>query len=235
MEGVHPAATLAPGVFPAPALTGACPTLEVLYAYSEQATQLEVWLERAQHTLGVLERAATASMQDSVEQQLLTCQEMFLEIEQKVASLSVLEQQEGSAGSHQEAELLSSKLELLKTSLVTFQLLLQERQSHEQMHTSTHTEEQVPSPSPSSPRKLPLEGRLQRSGSVQEILSSSKSKLFRQTSFQQQKELEQELSEQRGLTKAIAQQGSRGRLHSQAQKDQPEPSTREVLQGCVWF
>uniref|UniRef100_A0A8C8GUS6 Spectrin repeat containing, nuclear envelope 2b n=1 Tax=Oncorhynchus tshawytscha TaxID=74940 RepID=A0A8C8GUS6_ONCTS len=226
MEGVHPAATLAPGVFPAPALTGACPTLEVLYAYSEQATQLEVWLERAQHTLGVLERAATASMQDSVEQQLLTCQEMFLEIEQKVASLSVLEQQEGSAGSHQEAELLSSKLELLKTSLVTFQLLLQERQSHEQMHTSTHTEEQVPSPSPSSPRKLPLEGRLQRSGSVQEILSSSKSKLFRQTSFQQQKELEQELSEQRGLTKAIAQQGSRGRLHSQAQKDQPEPSTR---------
>lgn len=64
----------APGVFPAPALTGPCPTLEVLNAYSEQATQLEVWLERAQHTLGVLERAATASMQDSVEQQLLTCQ-----------------------------------------------------------------------------------------------------------------------------------------------------------------
>lgn len=55
-------------------MTGPCPTLEVLNAYSEQATQLEVWLERAQHTLGVLERAATASMQDSVEQQLLTCQ-----------------------------------------------------------------------------------------------------------------------------------------------------------------
>lgn len=39
-------------------------------------------------------------------------------------------------------------------------------------------------------------------------------------------ELEQELSEQRGLTKAIAQQGSRGRLHGQAQKDQPQPCTR---------
>lgn len=64
---------------------------------------------------------------------------MFLEIEQKVASLSALgpaadqrQDELGAVGSQQEAaDLLSSKLELLKANLVGFQRLLQDRQGEE--------------------------------------------------------------------------------------------------------
>lgn len=64
-----------------------------------------------------------------------------MEIEQKVSGLSALsqatEQQQqdglGALGAQQEvAELLSSKLMLLKANLVSFQQLLQERQEEEQ-------------------------------------------------------------------------------------------------------
>lgn len=74
---------------------------------------------------------------------------MFLEIEQKVATLSALrqaaEQQQQqqdeleAVGSQQEqAELLSSKLELLKANLVGFQQLLQHQQTEER--SITHQE-----------------------------------------------------------------------------------------------
>ncbi|XP_041668046.1 nesprin-2-like isoform X2 [Cheilinus undulatus] len=162
-------------------------------------------------------------MQDSVEQQLLTCQEMFLEIEQKVAGLSALglpsdrQQDElGAMGSQQEAaELLSSKLELLKANLVCFQQLLQDRQGEERVTANKEPQEQKAD----SQSERPLESRLQRSGSVQEIFSSPRNKLLRQSSLQQQKELEQELTEQIGLTQAIARQGSRTRLYSQDSED----------------
>lgn len=55
---------------------------------------------------------------------------MLLEIEQKVLSLSALapDGDPGALGSQQEAaELLSSRLQLLKLSLVSFQQLLQGR------------------------------------------------------------------------------------------------------------
>lgn len=70
-------------------------------------------------------------------------QEMFLEIEQKVASLGMAADQQqqqqdelGAVGSQQEAaELLSSKLELLKANLVCFQQLLQDQQGEERSVT----------------------------------------------------------------------------------------------------
>ncbi len=79
-------------------------------------------------------------------------QEMFLEIEQRVACLSALgqatdqQQQDelGAAGSQQEAaELLSSKLELLKADLVCFQQLLQARQGEERIIAHIEPQEQV--------------------------------------------------------------------------------------------
>ncbi|XP_037652752.1 nesprin-2-like isoform X2 [Sebastes umbrosus] len=162
-------------------------------------------------------------MQDGVEQQLLTCQEMFLEIEQRVASLTPLgDQQQQQDQQDEAAELLSSKLELLKSNLVSFQQLLQDRQEEERV-SSAHKQPQEQSVPPPE-RHLPP--KLTRSTSVQEIFSSPRNKLLRQNSLQQQKELEQELTEQRGLTQAIARQGSRARLHSQESTedhDQPSP------------
>lgn len=79
---------------------------------------------------------------------------MFLEIEQKVASLSALgqaadqqQQQDelGAVGSQQEAaELLSSKLELLKSNLVVFQQLLMDKQVEERTIIHKEPQEQVP-------------------------------------------------------------------------------------------
>ncbi|KAJ8290336.1 hypothetical protein GJAV_G00011560 [Gymnothorax javanicus] len=149
-------------------------------------------------------------MQDSFQQELLNCQEMFLEIEQKVAQLSDLGQQEGTGGTQQQVEALSSKLELLKTSLVTFQQMLQERQNVEQ---ELQFGEQ------------PGGRVLRRSASVHEMLTSPKSKLIRQNSLQQQRELEQVLNEQKDLTKAIARHGSRSRQHSLSQdSESPAPT-----------
>eukprot|EP00064_Thunnus_orientalis_P020647 superscaffoldBa00005798_g20789 len=160
--------------------------------------------------------------------------EMFLEIEQKVASLSALgqatdqqqqQQQDelGAVGSQQEAaELLSSKLELLKSNLVVFQQLLMDKQVEEK--TIIHKEPQEQTSVPQAERHL--EPRLKRSSSVQEIFSSPRNKLLRQSSLQQQKELEQKLTEQRGLTQAIARQGSRARLHSLESEDHSLPSPR---------
>ncbi|KAG7233816.1 hypothetical protein INR49_006550 [Caranx melampygus] len=222
-EGLHPAAA-APGLEeprpgglqPGP---GPCPGEGVLHVCLERVSQLELWLQEAQRAAG------SSTMQDSMEQQLLTCQEMFLELEQKVATLSSLgrftdlqlQDELGAVGSQQQeeavaVELLSSKLELLKANLVTFQQLLQDRQGEERTPAHRETQEQIQKSTPQSERHH--ESKLKRSSSVQEIFSSPRNKLLRQSSLQQQKELEQQLSEQRGLTQAIARQGSRARLHS---------------------
>nr|XP_012775511.3 nesprin-2 isoform X1 [Maylandia zebra] len=171
-------------------------------------------------------------MQDSVEQQLLTCQEMFLEIEQKVASLSALSQtadqqhqqsELGAAGSQQEAaELLTTRLELLKNNLMSFQQMLQNRQEEERMSSNKGPQEQHLV----SQADCQLESKVRRSNSVQEIFSSPKNKLLRQSSLQQQKELELELSEQRGLTQAIARHGSRALLYRQESEDHSQLSLR---------
>ncbi|XP_078133881.1 nesprin-2-like isoform X3 [Sander vitreus] len=207
---------------------GPCPREGVPHVSLETLDQLELWLQKAQRSLKA-GGAAASTMLDSVEQQLLTCQEMFLEMERGVASLSALDQQQDEA-----TELLSSKLELLKANLLSFQQLLQDRQGEER--TTSHREPQqqklVAQP------ERPLLSHLQRSSSVQEIFSSRRNKLLRQSSLQQKKELEQQLTEQRGLTQAIARAGSRAPLHSQllqrgppAEADVEEDSAQKKWDG----
>lgn len=109
---------------------------------------------------------------------------MLLEIEQKVNVLSRLGsdplqlQDNGSTRSQQEAaEVLLHKLDLLKSSLVSFQQLLQDKQ-----------EERDPSPEETEVRAVrPLEKTVRRRSSVQDILSAPRNKLLRQSSLQQQK------------------------------------------------
>lgn len=110
----------------------------------------------------------------------------------------------GAVGSRREAaELLSSKLDLLKAELVGVQQQLRRRgegrgATQEQVSevTSCRTQQrraggidgvgdcaQRPEPQP----ERPLLSRLKRSSSFQEILSSPRNKLLRQSSLQQQK------------------------------------------------
>ncbi|KAK2826777.1 hypothetical protein Q5P01_020991 [Channa striata] len=205
--------------------SGPCPSQRVLHGFLDRVGQLELWLQKAQRSLV---DAGSPAMQDGVEQQLLTCQEMLLEIERKVASLSSLQLQDdlGAAGSLQEtAELLSSKLELLKVKLLSFQQLLQDRQGEER--TSGHRGSQERA------QHRPA-AKLQRSSSVQEIFSSPRNRLLRQCSLQQQKELEQELSEQRGLTQAIARHGSRADRAALSWTGPASSHRGRILLGLMW-
>ncbi|KAM6917369.1 nesprin-2-like [Lycodopsis pacificus] len=196
---------------------GPRPREGVLHVCLQRVGQLELWLQEARRSPVAGGAAGSSAMQDNVEQQLLTCQEMFLEIEQRVSGLSAI----GHPADRQQdeaAELLSSKLELLKTNLVSFQQLLQDRQGEER---------RAPQEQTSAPRPQ-RRSRLRRSGSVQEIFSSPRNQLLRQSSLQQQKELELELTEQRGLTRAIARQGSRTLLHSQGAELSPRSPPAEA-------
>ncbi|XP_067242791.1 nesprin-2 isoform X14 [Chanodichthys erythropterus] len=181
----------------------------LLHACREKAEQLEACLERAQVSLeGSRQQAQDVAMQDSIEQQLHTCQTILVEIEQKISSLPACELKEQE---QHEAELLNIKLQLLKNRLVTVQVQLQDRQSEDQVRVES---------------QRPLQARLTRSNSVQEMLSSSRTKLFRQSSLQQQRELEHGLNEQRDLTKAIAIQCSRARTHNQSTDEYTGPSAK---------
>lgn len=139
-------------------------------------------------------------------------QQMLADMEQKVASLSALgpvsdQQQQGELGAvgsqPEDAELLASKLDRLKADLVSFQRLLQDGQGED---TTDHTE-QVRTYGPD--RRLtacvsaqrgrsdgvvfpqsserPPQAQMKRSSSVQEMFSSPKNQLLRQSSLQQQK------------------------------------------------
>lgn len=143
-------------------------------------------------------------------------QEIFLEIEQKVAALSApgptSDPQRpqldavGAVGSQQEAaELLSSKLELLKADLVSVQQQLQRRRRSGERGTaqeqvtavaSCQTQRRRPgcvadggvcAQKSDPPPERPLASRLKRSSSFQESFSSQRNKLLRQSSLQQQK------------------------------------------------
>ncbi|XP_039597030.1 nesprin-2 isoform X4 [Polypterus senegalus] len=193
---------------PEPLADGPLPQ-HILHACWEQAEQLEVWLESAARTLQATMH--NPAMQQSVEQQLLTCQKMFQEIERKVVSLSdVSQRDEQTDGAHEEAEALSAKLELLRSSLLSFQVLLQDQRVEEQdfKHSST---------------RVPSDNKLQRQPSVQEMLASAKTTLRRQDSLQQQKELEMELTEQKTLTKYLAEQGEKASLQSTQMEDPARP------------
>ncbi|XP_028298170.1 nesprin-2-like, partial [Gouania willdenowi] len=179
----------------------------VLHVCVQRLSLLELQLQEVHRSLGDLGTLGAAAMQQKVESQLLTCQEMFMEIEQKVASLSALspnaDQQDGLESSQQDDNVfLESKLDTLKAKLMSIHQLLtdssaEQRRRHEQAESHC--------------------------SSVQETFSSPRHKLLRQNSLQQQKELEHGLMEQKGLTQALARQGSRAQLHQEGEPDRPSP------------
>lgn len=157
--------------------------------------------------------STTESLSGLVTMSCVPLQEIFLEIERRVAALSALGptsdlphpqlDEVGAVGSQQEAaELLSSKLELLKADLVSVQQQLQQRRSTERSTTqvsdvtSCQTQQQrlacvadigVCAQKPDPQPERPLASRLKHSSSYQEVFSSPRNKLLRQSSLQQQK------------------------------------------------
>ncbi|XP_075718991.1 nesprin-1 isoform X3 [Rhinoderma darwinii] len=173
---------------------------QALQRYSTEADELDHWLLGARATLNNVLRAFEEPM--DMEAQLIDCQNMLLEIEQKVVALSELSVHsenllmEGKAHTKEEAEQLSMKLRTLKGSLLELQRVLQDKQISIQ---GTYNEKEESESELSS----------SQSPSVQEWLVQARTtrSLQRQSSLQKQKELEQELTEQKKLLQSVASRG----------------------------
>ncbi|XP_078090644.1 nesprin-2-like isoform X3 [Mustelus asterias] len=185
-------------------------SLEDLNVCRDQATTLERWLDGAQESLGV--SGGDQEMQQGMEEQLIQSQRMLLEIEQKVSELGQASQ-EGGGTLQPELELLSLRLGMLKSSLVTFQAKLQDIQSEDQ---GPHDKGITPADGTSC---LPLP-------TGQPALPTIKAKLSRQDSLQHQKELEVELSECKQLTEYISLHGDK--MNQQIQRPQQQEATQLI-------
>nr|KAF6462350.1 hypothetical protein HJG59_011373 [Molossus molossus] len=174
---------------------------QALQRYRSEVDKLDHWLLSTKATLDTA--LGTPKEPMDMEAQLVDCQNMLVEIEQKVAALSELAVHnenlllEGKAHTKDEAEQLAEKLRTLKGSLLELQRALHDKQLNIQQGTAQEKEEGVGDPAAA-----------QRSG-VQEWLAQARSTWAqqRQSSLQQQKELEQELAEQKSLLRSVASRG----------------------------
>ncbi|KAM8787975.1 nesprin-1-like isoform 3-T3 [Rhynchonycteris naso] len=173
---------------------------QALQRYRSEVDKLDHWLLSTKATLDVALGTSTEPM--DMEAQLVDCQNMLMEIEQKVVALSELSAHnenllmEGKAHTKDEAEQLAAKLRTLKGSLLELQRALHDKQLGIQG---------------TAPEKEESDGDQNatlRPG-VQEWLAQARSTWAqqRQSSLQQQKELEQELAEQKSLLRSVASRG----------------------------
>ncbi|XP_058511514.1 nesprin-2 isoform X4 [Ochotona princeps] len=106
---------------------------QLLHACKSRVAELELWLQQA--SVAFEPETLNADMQQVVEQQLVGCQAMLIDIEHKVASLleTCKEQGLGESGAIQyEAEALSLKLSTVRCDLEKVQAVLQQRCSEDQ-------------------------------------------------------------------------------------------------------
>ncbi|XP_062428373.1 nesprin-1 isoform X2 [Rhea pennata] len=174
---------------------------QALQRYRCEADELDNWLLNTRATLDTA--LVTAEEPMDMEAQLVDCQNMLVEIEQKVVALSELSVHnenllmEGKAHTKDEAEQLAAKLRTLKGSLLELQRVLHDKQINIQQGSLQEKEESD------------LDLISSQSPSVQEWLAQARTTRSQQqqSSLQQQKELEQELEEQKNLLRSVASRG----------------------------
>ncbi|KAM6126873.1 nesprin-1-like [Pterocles gutturalis] len=174
---------------------------QALQRYRCEADELDHWLL---NTRAMLDTAlVTAEEPMDMEAQLVDCQNMLVEIEQKVVALSELSVHnenllmEGKAHTKDEAEQLAVKLRTLKGSLLELQRVLHDKQINIRQGSLQEREESN------------LDFVSSQSPSVQEWLAQARTTRSQQqqSTLQQQKELEQELEEQKSLLRSVACRG----------------------------
>ncbi|XP_027759675.1 nesprin-1 isoform X4 [Empidonax traillii] len=174
---------------------------QALQRYRCEADELDHWLLNTRATLDTA--LVTAEEPMDMEAQLVDCQNMLVEIEQKVVALSELSVHnenllmEGKAHTKDEAEQLAMKLRTLKGSLLELQRVLHDKQINIQQGSLQEKEESD------------LDFVSSQSPSVQEWLAQARTTRSQQqqSTLQQQKELEQELEEQKNLLRSVACRG----------------------------
>lgn len=197
---------------------------QALQRYRCEADELDHWLLSTKATLD--SALGTVKEPMDMEAQLVDCQNMLVEIEQKVLALSELSVHnenlllEGKAHTKDEAEQLAVKLRTLKGSLQELQRALHDRQLDIQQGTAQEKEEND------------VDLAATQSPGVQEWLAQARTtrKHQRQNSLQQQKELEQELAEQKILLRSVASRGEEILTqHSAAEPSGGEGEKPDVL------
>ncbi|XP_039707258.1 nesprin-1 isoform X7 [Pteropus medius] len=174
---------------------------QALQRYRSEVDELDHWLLSTKATLDLA--LGTPEEPMDMDAQLVDCQNMLVEIEQKVVALSELSVHndnlllEGKARRKDEAEQLAAKLRTLKGSLLELQRALHDKQLNIQQGTAQEKEENDVDPTAT------------QSPGVQEWLAQARTTWAhqRQSSLQQQKELEQELAEQKSLLRSVASRG----------------------------
>ncbi|KAM4529485.1 nesprin-1 isoform 3-T3 [Fundulus diaphanus] len=173
---------------------------QALQRYHSEAEELDHWLLSTRATLSSALQPQNEDM--DMEEQLIDCQNMLFEIEQKVSYLSELSVHseslllEGRAETKEEAEQLTFKLRSLKDSLLELQQMLQDKQDDIQ----GSLQEQEDSEPDSS---------LSQSPNVQDWLSQARSTRSQQHHDNQlrQRELQEQVAKQRKLLQSVASVG----------------------------
>ncbi|XP_055088334.1 LOW QUALITY PROTEIN: nesprin-1-like [Periophthalmus magnuspinnatus] len=170
---------------------------QALQRYHSEAEELDHWLLSTRATLSSALQLHTEDL--DMEEQLIDCQNMLFEIEQKVSYLSELSVHseslllEGRAETKGEAEQLSLKLRSLKDSLLELQQMLQDKQ----VDIQGSLQEQEESEASSS---------LSQSPNVQDWLSQARSSRTQQhhDNLLRQRELQAQVAEQKRLLQSVA-------------------------------
>ncbi|XP_061651777.1 nesprin-1 isoform X12 [Phyllopteryx taeniolatus] len=171
---------------------------EAIRRFQIQAEELDRWLARTRRSAAAILEA----QETDVEVQLAGCQNMLLDIEEKVQALSELSVHsdslllEGRSDTRAEAERLARRLRTLKGGLLELQKMLQDK--HANMQGSL--QEQEDSESDSS---------LSQSPSVQDWVAQARTTRSQQhqDTLQSQRELEEQLAEQKKLLQSVASRG----------------------------
>uniref|UniRef100_A0A8C6V408 KASH domain-containing protein n=1 Tax=Naja naja TaxID=35670 RepID=A0A8C6V408_NAJNA len=197
---------------------------QALQRYLSEADELDHWLLNTQASLNTT--LVTDEEPMDMDSQLIDCQNMLVEIEQKVVTLSELSVHnenllmEGKAQTKDEAEQLALKLRTLKGSLVELQRILHDKQIN--IQGAVQEKEECKSDLVTS-----------QDPSVQEWLAQAQTTRSQQqlSIIQRQKELEKELAEQKSLLRSVASRGEE--ILTQSFSDmKPDKLTEELsLEG----
>ncbi|MED6238399.1 hypothetical protein ATANTOWER_020000, partial [Ataeniobius toweri] len=174
---------------------------QALESYHTEADELDQWLSRMHGAAMCIINTRPAEETDE-KHQFTECQNMLLEIEEKVLALTELSVRsenllrEGRTETRAEAEQLAARLCTLKGGLLELQRMLQDKQ----LNIQGSLQEPEDSESDSS---------LSSSPSVQDWLAQARTTRTQhhEDSLQRQKELEEQLAEQKKLLQSVASRG----------------------------
>ncbi|XP_037550764.1 nesprin-1 [Nematolebias whitei] len=174
---------------------------QAIQTFHAEAEELDQWLAGMHRSVTSILEAKPAEETDEKDQ-LSECQNMLLEIEEKVSALSELSLHsetlllEGRTHTRGEAERLAAKLHTLKSGLLELQRMLQDKQLNLQGSLQ-------------EPEDSGSESSLSQSPSVQDWLAQARTTRTQQQedSLQRQKELEEQLAEQKKLLQSVASRG----------------------------